>query len=65
MQVSASNLRNPKEKTVMDTHKQSKQETNIEDLTVSEDTAAEVKGSEAGAGKCTIQDFNFMKKVDK
>lgn len=40
------------------------QETNIEDLTVSEDTADEVKGSYAAVGECTISSFNFMKKTD-
>jgi hypothetical protein len=67
MQVSVANLRNPKEKTVMDTQELNKPETEIEDLTVSEDTAAEVKGSFAGpgAGEPTISSFNFMKKCDK
>ena len=51
----------------METQEQDKPETEIEDLTVSEDTAAEVKGAFAGAegGKVSISSFNFMKKVDK
>ena len=49
----------------MDTKEENKQETNIEDLTVSEDTAEEVNGSSAGAGEVHISSFNFMKKCDK
>lgn len=53
----------------METQEVNKPETEIEDLTVSEDTAAEVKGSDggagAGAGKVSISSFNFMKKCDK
>jgi hypothetical protein len=49
----------------MDTQEVNKPDTKIEDLTVSEDTADEVKGSGAGAGEVSISSFNFMKKCDK
>ena len=49
----------------MDSQELDKPETEIEDLTVSEDTAEEVKGSYAGAGEVSIISFNFMKKCDK
>jgi hypothetical protein len=65
MQVSVANLRKPEEEPVMDTQEVNQPETEIEDLTVSEDTATEVKGAYAGAGKVTVTDFNFMKKCDK
>ena len=49
----------------METQEPDKPETEIEDLTVSEDTSAEVKGAFAGAGEVSISSFNFMKKCDK
>ncbi len=49
----------------METQEVNKPETEIEDLTVSEDTAEEVKGAFEGAGKVSISSFNFMKKCDK
>lgn len=49
----------------MDTQEVNKPETEIEDLTVSEDTAEEVKGAFEGAGTVSISNFNFMKKCDK
>ncbi len=51
----------------MDTQELNTAETNIEDLTVNEDTAAEVKGSDgggAGAGTVSISSFNVMKKCE-
>jgi hypothetical protein len=50
----------------MDTQEANKQETNIEDLTVSEDTAAEVKGSAEGAsaGKIKFNEFTIKKTTD-
>ena len=50
----------------METQELDKPETEIEDLTVSEDTAAEVKGSyaESAGGKVSISSFNFMKKTE-
>ena len=45
---------------------QTTQEVPVEDLTVSEAGAAEVKGgAETQAGKVTVTSFNFMKKCDK
>ena len=50
----------------METQEVDKPETEIEDLTVSEDTAEEVKGAFAGAGgEVSFTSFNFMKKCDK
>lgn len=49
----------------METQEPNKPETEIEDLTVSEDTAEEVKGAFAGAGEVSVTSFNFMKKCDK
>ena len=49
----------------MDSQELDKPEPEIEDLTVAEDTAAEVKGSDPGAGRVSISSFNFMKKCDK
>jgi hypothetical protein len=49
----------------METQETDKPETEIEDLTVSEDTAEEVKGAFAGAGEVSVTSFNFMKKCDK
>ena len=49
----------------MDTEEVNKPETEIEDLTVSEDTSEEVKGAFAGAGEVSISSFNFVKKCDK
>ena len=49
----------------MDSQEPNTPEPEIEDLTVSEDTAAEVKGSDGGAGRVSISSFNFMKKCDK
>jgi hypothetical protein len=49
----------------METQEVNKPETEIEDLTVSEDTAEEVKGAFAGAGEVSVTSFNFMKKCDK
>jgi dTDP-4-amino-4,6-dideoxygalactose transaminase len=50
----------------METQELDKPETEIEDLTVSEDTAAEVKGSYAGTlGEVSFTSFNFMKKCEK
>ena len=53
----------------MDQQEQTTKEIPVEDLTVSEAGAAEVKGGTetqaAGAGRVSIQDFNFMKKCDK
>ena len=50
----------------MDTLELNSEDTKIEDLTVSEDTGAEVKGGdgEAVEGRIRISSFNFMKKVD-
>ena len=50
----------------MDTVELKNEDTQIEDLTVSEDSSFEVKGGdgEAGAGRISISSFNFMKKVD-
>ena len=64
-QVSASDLRDSK--TVMDTQELNNAETKVEDLTVGEDIAAEVKGGdgEARTGRISITSFNFMKKADK
>ena len=42
----------------MDSQELDKPETEIEDLTVSEVTAAEVKGSDAAAGR--VMSFNFI-----
>jgi hypothetical protein len=49
----------------METQETDKPETEIEDLTVNEDTAEEVKGAFTGAGEVSISSFNFMKKCDK
>lgn len=49
----------------MENQELDKPETEIEDLTVSEDTAEEVKGAFEGGGKVSISSFNFMKKCDK
>ena len=49
----------------METQEQNTPEPEIEDLTVNEDTAEEVKGAFAGAGEVSISSFNFMKKCDK
>lgn len=49
----------------MERQEPNKPETEIEDLTVTEDTAEEVKGAFAGAGEVSISSFNFMKKCDK
>ena len=53
----------------MDQQEQTTQEVPVEDLTVSEAGAAEVKGGSetqaAGASKLSIGSFNVLKKVDK
>lgn len=49
----------------MENQELDKPETEIEDLTVNEDTAEEVRGAFEGAGRVSISSFNFMKKCDK